>query len=93
MATAVPVVDTGGMLLHCPLCEKLDVKAFDIAAVDTSEVPPWEVPAPMDRAVVATGALLVSFVDGLLLHTPGSAVLEIPVTAIEVSNDADSMLI
>ena len=89
----MPVVDTGGLLLHCPLCEKLGVKAFDIAAVDTSEVPLWEVPVPMDRAMVATGALLVSFVDGLLLHTPLSAVLEIPVTANEVSDNADSMLV
>ena len=47
----------------------------------------------MDRAVVVIGALLVSFVDGLLPHTPVSVVLDIPVTAIELSNDADSMLV
>ena len=93
VATAVPVVDTGGLILHCPPCEKLDVMVFVIAPVDLSVAPASEVSVPTDWAMLLTDALLVSFVDGLLLHTPVSAVLELPDTAIELSNDADTMLV
>ena len=93
MATAVPVVDTGGVPLHCPRREKLDVMVFVVAPVDMSEVPASEASVPTDWAILLTDALLVSFVDGPLLHIPVSAVLKILVTARDLSNDADSMLV